>query len=174
MSIIATNGFYHEDSTAYVYALGIGFRRACPTDEMLQLIEKELTELHLQPADIACMATSSHKGDSPLVIDVARHFGWVARFFSRKMLAEFSERKIAYLSHYSSTALFHVGAPSIAESAALLAVSAECGGNNRTDHLPFNDEKLALPLQRSPHATLAIAQACVVTNKDASIHAHSC
>lgn len=163
MSIIATKGFERESPTACVYAVGVGFRRACPMDEMCRLIEEALAELHLQPADIACVATSSHKADSPLISDVTRHFGWMPRFFSQKVLAEFSERKVAYLSHYSSTALAYVGAASIAESAALLAVSAEYSARNGRDQPSFAYEELTLPLQRSPHATVAIAKARVMT-----------
>jgi|GEM_PF-6139217 len=173
MSITATKSVDRENSTACVYAVGIGFRHACPMDEMRRLIEEALAELHLQPTDIAYVATSSHKADSPLVGNVVRHFGWMPRFFSRKVLAEFSERKVAYLSHYSFKALCHVGAPSIAESAALLAVSAEYSARNGRDRPSSSDEELTLPLQRSPHATLAIAKARVVPNKDSSIHVHS-
>jgi cobalt-precorrin 5A hydrolase/cobalt-precorrin 5A hydrolase/precorrin-3B C17-methyltransferase len=117
--------------------VGVGASRGCPPIELEALVEAGLAAARLTPEQVDVLASVDVKGDEPAVVDLAAARGWALRLFAADALAGVA------VPTPSTTVARHVGTPSVAEAAALLAA-----GPGAT---------LALRKQRSAHATCAIA-----------------
>lgn len=120
-------------------ALGVGCERGCTEAELLGLVEGVLA-LHGLAADaIALVASIDVKADEPAVHALGHHLRVPTRFFSADALKAETKR----LANPSAAVLRKVGAPGVAEGAALAATGA--GG------------MLIVEKNKSARATCAIA-----------------
>ena len=111
--------------------IGVGCSLGCPADELLSLIDATC------PAgDVVVLATVDRRADEPGVVEAARRRGWPLVTFPAEALAAVA------VPTPSDVVAHHVGTPSVAEAAALLAAAPG---------------RLVVPKHRSAHATCAVA-----------------
>lgn len=118
-------------------AVGVGASRGCSAIELEALVEAGLDVAGLRASDVDVLATATVKADEPAVLALAAAHDWPLRLYEATALAAVA------VPTPSATVARHVGTPSVAEAAALLAA----GGAAR----------LLLTKRRSAHATCAIA-----------------
>lgn len=143
--LIGTDTNMPGDETALVYhpktlALGVGCERNCDLSELITLTEQTLKDNNLSPLSIAVVVSVDIKQDENAVLELARHLGVPARFFSKDELAREADR----LANPSKIVQAEIGIPGVAEAAALAAAG-------RTG-------KLIVEKQKSKRATCAIAR----------------
>ncbi len=107
---------YHPASLA----LGVGCERGCAEAELVALVEGVLASHGLAGAAIALVASIDRKADEPAVHALAHHLRVPTRFFSAETLNAEAKR----LANPSAAVLREVGAPGVAEGAALAATGA--------------------------------------------------
>ncbi|MGO1118253.1 precorrin-3B C(17)-methyltransferase [Rhodovibrionaceae bacterium A322] len=122
-------------------ALGVGCERGCPSDELIDLVERSLAEANLAPQSIACVTSIDLKADETAVHDLAAHLGVPARFFPASDLEKERDR----LATPSDVVFAEVGCHGVSEGAALAAAGT--------------DSDLILPKQKTSKATCALARA---------------
>lgn len=120
-------------------AVGVGASRGCPASELEALVAASLEAAGLTPGDATLLASADVKADEPALLELARARGWPLRLFAVDALARVP------VPTPSAVVASHVGTPSVAEAAALLAAGAGA--------------RLVLAKRRSAHATCAIATA---------------
>jgi cobalamin biosynthesis protein CbiG len=120
-----------------VIAVGVGTSRDCPAIELEALVDGALAAAGLAPTDVDVLATATVKGDERAVLALAAAHGWPLALYAAGALAAVA------VPTPSATVARHVGTPSVAEAAALLAAPGE----------------LLVTKRRSAHATCAIARA---------------
>jgi cobalt-precorrin 5A hydrolase len=120
-----------------VIAVGVGASRGCPEGELEALVDAALREAGVAWGDVDVIASVDVKADEPAVLALAPPAG--LRFFSADALARVT------VPTPSAVVAAHVGTPSVAEAAALLA----CG----------DGAVLLVDKRRSAHATCAVARA---------------
>jgi cobalamin biosynthesis protein CbiG len=120
-----------------VIAVGVGASRDCPAIELEALVEVALGLAGLAVGDVDVLATATVKADEPAVLALAQTHGWPLRLYDAPALAAVA------VPTPSGVVARHVGTPSVAEAAALLAAGAAA--------------RLLLTKRRSAHATCAIA-----------------
>lgn len=111
---------------------GVGSASRASVDEIIALISDCLCELDIPPNHLVAIATHLRKTGDPVLVAVARHFSVPLRLLDNFELD-------APISG-SEFVLVTVGAPSVAEAAALAAGT------------------LALPKRKSAYATCALAK----------------
>lgn len=119
--------------------VGVGASRGCPAIELEALVDAGLLAAGIASDDVDVLASVDVKADEPAVRALAADRGWALHLYPAAALAAVA------VPTPSATVARHVGTPSVAEAAALLA-AGEGGG-------------LVLTKQRSGHATCAIARA---------------
>jgi len=125
--------------------VGVGCERLAPAEEVIDLAERSLAAAGFSPLSVACVASIALKAAEPAVHALAAHWNVPARFFDVEAL----ERETPRLVNPSDLVFRETGCHGVAEGAALAGVGKE--------------GKLALPKQRSAHATCAIGIApCIV------------
>jgi cobalamin biosynthesis protein CbiG len=113
--------------------VGAGCSLGCPPAELAALVEDALRGID---GIVVAVASVDRRRAEPCVTALAGRFGVPLRTFSA---ADLGKVDVPTPSH---AVLTHVGTPSVAEAAALLAARGP----------------LIVPKRRSPHATCAIAQ----------------
>jgi cobalamin biosynthesis protein CbiG len=119
-------------------AVGVGASRGCPADELEDLVAAALEAAALTHADVALLATADVKAGEPALVALARAHRWPLRFYTAARLARVP------VPTPSAVVAAHVGTPSVAEAAALLAAG--------------RGAELVVDKRRSAHATCAIAR----------------
>ena len=112
-------------------AVGVGCSLGCSATEILALVDEALPD-----GEVVVLATVDRRAQEPGVVEAARRRGWPLRTFSAEQLAAVP------VPTPSDVVAAHVGTPSVAEAAALLAAAPG---------------RLLVPKRRSAHATCAIA-----------------
>jgi cobalamin biosynthesis protein CbiG len=122
-----------------VIVVGVGCSLGCSTEELLALIDASLDELDELGAGepVAMLATVDRRAHEPGVVAAARTRGWPLTTFAAHQLAAVD------VPTPSDVVAAHVGTPSVAEAAAVLAAGPGT---------------LVLSKRRSAHATCAIAR----------------
>jgi cobalamin biosynthesis protein CbiG len=118
-------------------AVGIGASRGCPADELEELVTASLAAAGLTLDDVDVLASADVKVGEPALHALAAARRWPLRFFPTERLAAVA------VPTPSAVVARHVGTPSVAEAAALLAAGVRA--------------ELVVPKQRSAHATCAVA-----------------
>jgi cobalt-precorrin 5A hydrolase/cobalt-precorrin 5A hydrolase/precorrin-3B C17-methyltransferase len=113
--------------------VGAGCSLGCPPDELAELVDAALARLD---GTVVAVASVDRRRTEPCVTALAARFGVPLRTYAATAL-----RRVAVPTP-SPAVHAHVGTPSVAEAAAILAA----GGG------------LVVPKRRSPHATCAIAE----------------
>jgi cobalt-precorrin 5A hydrolase len=126
-----TNTRVHSGARLVV---GAGCSLGCSAAELAALVDEALARLD---GTVVAVATVDRRADEPCVAALAAGFGVPLRTFTPTELGRVD------VPTPSAAVYAHVGTPSVAEAAALLAA----GG------------RLIVPKRRSPHATCAIAEA---------------
>jgi len=122
-----------ETSRAARLVVGAGCSLGCSASELAALVDGALDRVD---GTVVAVATVDRRGEEPAVTALARRFGVPLRTYGADVLAEVD------VPTPSATVEAHVGTPSVAEAAALLATDGE----------------LVVLKQRSAHATCAIAK----------------
>ena len=117
-------------------AVGVGASRGCPPGELEALVAAALDAAGLAWGDVDVVASADVKADEPAVLALAA--AGRRRFFAAEALAHVP------VPTPSAVVAAHVGTPSVAEAAALLA----CG----------EGATLLVDKRRSAHATVAVAR----------------
>jgi len=123
--------------------IGLGCRRGCPAEVLLELIEHSLRVENLDTTAISALASIALKHDEPGLLGVAQQLGLPLILLSAAQLAGFEGQ----LSHRSQAAFDSTGCWGVAESAALAAVQQS------GDHLA----SLVINRQHNSQATFALA-----------------
>jgi cobalt-precorrin 5A hydrolase len=121
-----------------VLHVGLGCNRNTPLGELEDLLTRSFNRHDLSVASIRSLASIKAKDNEAGLLALARELGVPIRFFSADLLAGVPT------PNPSPTVLEYMGVPSVCEAAAILA--AQHG-------------RLIVPKQKSPNATLAVAQA---------------
>ena len=129
-----------------VLALGVGCERGCEPQELVDLVEKTLSDAGLSRQSIACVTSLDVKSDEKAVLDLAETLNVPARFFTSSELEEQTHR----LANPSDVVFQEVGCHGVSEGAALTAGGAQ--------------SELIVEKQKSARATCAIAQSPVDIN----------
>lgn len=116
---------------------GVGCSRGCSADELLALVDDCVDQAGLAPDAVRALATVDRRAREPGVLAAARSRGWPLRTFAAAELAAVP------VPTPSAVVAAHVGTPSVAEAAALLAAPAGT---------------LLLAKRRSARATCALAE----------------
>jgi cobalamin biosynthesis protein CbiG len=115
-------------------AVGVGASRGCPVGELEDLVVATLREAGLARGAVDVIASVDVKRDEAAVLAL----GGAVRFFPAAELARVA------VPTPSAVVAAHVGTPSVAEAAALLAAGAGA--------------QLVVDKRRSAHATCAVAR----------------
>jgi cobalamin biosynthesis protein CbiG len=121
-----------------VIAVGVGASRDCPVGELEDLVAAGLADVGLAAAAVDLLATVDLKAAEPAILALLAAHGRPLRLYTAEALA------VVDVPTPSATVARHVGTPSVAEAAALLAAGAGA--------------ELLLTKRRSAHATCAIAR----------------
>ena len=122
---------------------GLGCRRNCALDELLDLLLRGLVELGLKPSDLNALASTEHKRGEPALQQLARHLQLPLNYLPASELQNWQGQ----CSHASALALQVSGSFSVAEASALAQAHRLAGGPCR----------LLLSKRKSANATLALA-----------------
>ena len=123
-----------------VLVLGIGCERGVDAKEVIDLVEKTLTDAGLSSDAVACVASVDVKADEAALHAVAAHLAVPARFFPPARL----EAETPRLANPSDIVFAEVGCHGVAEASALAAVG--------------RDGFLVVEKQKSRRATCAIGR----------------
>lgn len=127
--------------------LGLGCDRGTPLETVHAAIERALAQAGLEAADVAGAASIDKKNDEACLLEVARLNRWPLRFFSAEQLAAVT------IPSPSETVRRHMGTPSVAEAAALLA--ANTGMENlileKYKHRGTDGKNATVSIARIPH-----------------------
>jgi cobalamin biosynthesis protein CbiG len=116
-------------------AVGVGASRGCPAGELDALVAAALAEAGIERVDV--VASADVKRDEPAILALAARRAWPFVTFPAAALAAVP------VPTPSATVAAHVGTPSVAEAAALLAAG--------------DGSELMILKRRSAHATCAVA-----------------
>lgn len=121
--------------------VGVGCARGCSQQELIELVETQLTRQGLAKGAIACVTSIDLKADENAINALAEHLGVPFRVFDAHTL----EAEAPRLKNPSDVVFEEVGCHGVSEGAALAAV-----GQNG---------ELLLEKQKTANATCAIARA---------------
>ena len=96
-------------------AVGLGCDRGTPLATVAHTLDAALAQAGLVRAQVRVLATIEAKRDELALVALAEQGGWPLQFFSAAELA------LVPVLNPSATVLRHMGTPSVAEAAALLA-----------------------------------------------------
>jgi cobalt-precorrin 5A hydrolase len=119
-------------------AVGVGASRGCPAGELEDLVAAALEEAGVAHGAVAFLASADVKAGEPALLALARACRWPLRFYTAGRLAQVP------VPTPSAVVARHVGTPSVAEAAALLAAGPGA--------------ELLVDKRRSAHATCAVAR----------------
>ena len=119
-------------------AVGVGASRGCPEGELEALVLAALADAGLAPGDVDVLASADVKASEPAILALATTRRWPLRFYSAGRLAGVP------VPTPSAVVAEHVGTPSVAEAAALLAAGGAA--------------EILVAKRRSAHATCAVAR----------------
>jgi cobalamin biosynthesis protein CbiG len=119
-------------------AVGVGASRGCPAAELEDLVAAALAAARLEADAVEVLASAEVKAGEPALLALAVARRWPLRFYSAGRLAAVA------VPTPSAVVARHVGTPSVAEAAALLAAG--------------DGAALVVAKRRSAHATCAIAR----------------
>jgi cobalamin biosynthesis protein CbiG len=119
-------------------AVGVGASRGCPAGELEDLVAESLRAARLTPGAVGVLASADVKAGEPALLALATARRWPLRLFATAQLAAVA------VPTPSAVVARHVGTPSVAEAAALLAAG--------------EGASLVVEKRRSAHATCAIAR----------------
>ncbi len=122
------------------HVIGVGCERDTTAKEVIDLIEKVLSENAIPKTCIAGIASIDLKADETAIHEAAGYLGVPVRFYSAAVLEEETPR----LVHPSDVVFAEVGCHGVSEGAALASVG--------------KDGKLVIPKVKSKRATVAIAR----------------
>lgn len=128
-----------------VYVAGLGCRRGCSVQELLELLQKALAQVQLTTGELASLATSDHKQAEAGLLALADQLGVPLATLSAAELDAYDAR----LGQRSVLSLSTTGSAGVAEASALAQAELLGGGPAR----------LLCPKIRSANATCAIAAA---------------
>jgi cobalt-precorrin 5A hydrolase len=131
--------------TRPILVVGLGCRRDCPAQLLLELVQRNLTEYGLELQAVTALATIDLKGREPGLQALAEHLGIPLVLADLARLLPYESQ----LTHRSQQAYQHTGCYGIAESAAL-AVATQLGSA---------PARLLIERHKSPQATFALASA---------------
>jgi cobalt-precorrin 5A hydrolase len=123
-----------------VIAVGVGASRGCPSGELEHLVAEALRVAGLAIGEVDVLASADVKAGEPAILALATARRWPLRFYPAGRLAGVA------VPTPSATVARHVGTPSVAEAAALLAAGGPCVA------------ELVVLKRRSAHATCAVAR----------------
>lgn len=124
--------------------LGLGCDRGTSLETLEDTVQRALTAVGFDLDAIEAVATIDKKRDEGAILLLAQNHGWPLRFFSAAALSEVE------VLNPSETVRTHMGTPTVAEAAAILAAAGHLG-----------DLLLAKRRHRGndgKHATIAIAR----------------
>lgn len=123
------------------HVIGVGCERGADPQEVIDLIEKTLSENAIPKTCIAGLVSIDLKADEKAIHAAARHLGVPARFFEAAVL----EQETPRLANPSKVVFAEVGCHGVSEGAALASVGSE--------------GELIVEKVKSKRATVAIARA---------------
>lgn len=124
--------------------LGLGCDRDTSSATLEAAVQRALGLAGLGLDAIEAVATIDKKSDERAILALAQRHGWPLRFFSAEALAEVP------VPRPSETVRTHMGTPSVAEAAAILAANGHVGN--------LLLEKCRYKGNDGKHATVAIAR----------------
>ncbi|WP_335617610.1 cobalamin biosynthesis protein [Kushneria konosiri] len=139
-----------HDTSNIPIALGVGCRRDCPPEVLMQLVTDMLTRTGLHPDQITLVATLVGRQHEVAMTSLARAWGCPLMPLPAEALRE-SEPAMSQTS--DTTRRLH-GVPGVAEAAALAAIRAHCDAPAR----------LLVARQQCDRATCALAVPNATTN----------
>jgi len=101
--------------------LGLGCDRDASLETLEDAVERALAAAGLDLDAVAAVATIDKKRDERGILALAQRHGWPLRFFSAAALSAVE------VPHPSETVRTHMGTPTVAEAAAILAVDGRMG-----------------------------------------------
>lgn len=131
-------------------AMGVGCRRDCPPEVLMQLATRTLEHAGLHPSQITLVATLDGRQFEMAMTSLAETYGCPLMALAPDDLRA-SEAAMSQIS--DTTTRLH-GVPGVAEAAALAAIRAHCG----------EPARLLVPRQQSERATCALAVPNANTN----------
>ena len=139
-----------------IYGVGIGCNRGTTADEIHAALLTLLDERGIHPKSIQAFGSIDLKSDEAGILDVASRFSRSLFFFSKERLSEVS------VPNPSGVVLHYVGTPSVAEPAAILAISQSPP--------PWKGEpRLEVEKIKTGNVTLALARWIPVSDADSNI-----
>lgn len=99
--------------------VGLGCDRGAAVATVCEAVDRALALAGLEPTAVAAIATIDRKRDEGAILALAAKRGWTLHFFSAEALAGVA------VPSPSETVRRHMGTPSVAEAAALLAAGAD-------------------------------------------------
>ncbi len=120
-----------------VLALGIGCNRGTPSIEILEAVNRVLTENNLAPECVCCAGTITEKANEPGLVEACRTMGWEMRVYSHEDIAQ-----VENIPNPSEVVRKTLGVAGVAEPAAILSAGA--------DHV-------LVAKQKFPNVTVAVA-----------------
>lgn len=131
--------------TRPILVVGLGCRRDCPAQLLLELVQRNLTEYGFDIQAVTAIATIDLKGQEPGLLELAEHLGIPLVLPDLARLLPYESQ----LTRRSQLAYQQTGCYGVAESAAL-AVATQLGSA---------PARLLIERQKSPQATFALASA---------------
>ncbi|HEY0287186.1 MAG TPA: cobalamin biosynthesis protein [Pseudomonas sp.] len=126
-----------------ILVAGLGCRRGCSADSLLELIDHSLKREGLTVQAITALASIDLKASEPGLLELAETLGLPLVFFSAYELSVFDGQ----LTHRSQSAFEATGCHGVAESAALALATRLAGSAPR----------LLIERRKNSHATFALA-----------------
>lgn len=97
--------------------LGLGCDRGATLETLEDAVREALAVADLGLDAIEAIATIDQKRDEPAILSLARRHGWPVRFFDAATLSKIQ------VPHPSERVRAHMGTPTVAEGAAILAAA---------------------------------------------------
>lgn len=126
-----------------LYIAGLGCRRHCSLEMLLQILDDCLLSLQLQRSELHALASSEHKDSEPALHQLAELLGIPVYFLPAHPL----QAQEQHLTHYSEPSKRATGSSGVAEASALALVTQLTGQSGT----------LLLPRRHNAQATCAIA-----------------
>jgi precorrin-4 C11-methyltransferase len=120
-----------------VLAFGIGCNRGTPSIEILEAVNRVLTENDLAPECVCIAGTITDKANEPGLVEACRTMGWEMRVYSHEDIAQ-----VENIPNPSEVVRKTLGVAGVAEPAAILSAGA--------DHV-------LVAKQKFPNVTVAVA-----------------
>lgn len=103
-------------------AIGLGCDRGTSIETLHQAVVEAFVQLGIAPEAIECAATIDRKGDEAAILELTAGMGWPLHLYAAAELAR------VQVPSPSETVSRHMGTPSVAEAAAILAAGTDSDG----------------------------------------------